>query len=464
MVHSSLYELIITFSPIERKEVLRFLQSPFFNLRKDVVALYEYLCRSTEPTKEQVWAVLFESETFNEPKLRLLMSYLHRLLEQYLIVKEQGADDLNGELSLATSYRKRGLKTAFDRTQKNMEKMLANQPLRNALFHEYQYRLRWEAHQSNYALNPTDISQLRDLSDGADLVYIAQKLQLICQMVAHQSIYHSTVQSDVEIVSVLLQHHAAWEDLPAIALYQHCYQMLKTPQEEAYFTAFKTALIQQSHFFPAEEMHSLFILAVNYCIRRLNAGQQHYFKEALDLYKKGLEHEYLFENGMLTRFTYHNIVAAGLFTGEHDWVRQFIYDYKNHIEKRYRDSAFSFNLARLEYTQKNHDSVLELVQKANYRDPLLNLAAKTLLLKTYYEINEFDLLTSHLDAMRNYIHRKHVIGYHKTNYLNIIKYMERVMKLLPNDRAGLEALQQSISQEEVLTERVFFLEITQKLI
>ncbi len=460
MVHSSLYELIVTFSPIERKEVDRFLQSPFFNLRKDVIALYQYLCSHPEPTKSGAWILLFEPEPINEQKLRLLMSYLYRLLEQYLIVKEQGADELNGELSLATSYRKRGLKDAFDRTHKNMEKMLDRQPLRNVLYHEYQYRLRWEAHQSNYALNPTDISQLRTLSDGADLVYIAQKLQLICQMAAHQSIYQSAVQSDVEIVSVLLHHHEAWKSLPAVALYQYCYEMLLNPNEELYFTAFKTALIEQSQFFPTEEMHGLFILAVNYCIRRLNTGQQIYFKEALDLYKKGLIHGYLFENGMLTRFTYHNIVAAGLYTGEHDWVRQFINEYKNYIEKRYRESAFSFNLARLEYAQKNHDSVLDLVQKANYRDPLLNLAAKTLLLKTYYEINEFDLLSAHLDAMRNYVHRKHVIGYHKTNYLNIIKYMERVIKLLPNDRSAMEALHQSIAQEEVLTERVFFLEIT----
>ncbi|HRI60281.1 MAG TPA: hypothetical protein PK228_11175, partial [Saprospiraceae bacterium] len=142
-----------------------------------------------------------------------------------------------------------------------------------------------------------------------------------------------------------------------------------------------------------------------------------------------------------------------------EWVRYFIGEYKNKLEKTYRESAFSYNLARLEYESGHYGYVLELLQKANYRDPLLNLAAKTLLLKTYYDMGEHDLLQSHLDAMRNYIHRKRVIGYHRTNYLNIIRFTEKVMRLNTVDKKELEALRQAIGQEEVLTEKNFFLKV-----
>lgn len=165
---------------------------------------------------------------------------------------------------------------------------------------------------------------------------------------------------------------------------------------------------------------------------------------------------YLYEHGILSRFTYHNVVAAALHTGEHDWARGFIHSYKNHLEKRYRESAFSFNLARLEYAQANYGLVLELLQTANYRDPLLNLAAKTLLLKTYYDLREHDLLQSHLDAMRNYIHRKRVIGYHRSNYLNIVRYMEKLLKLLPGDKPAHRNLLAVIQAEERLSEKSFF--------
>jgi tetratricopeptide (TPR) repeat protein len=127
------------------------------------------------------------------------------------------------------------------------------------------------------------------------------------------------------------------------------------------------------------------------------------------------------------------------------------------VEKKHRESAFSFNLARLEYASRHYGHVLELLQHANYRDPLLNLAAKTLLLKTYYDLREHDLLQSHLDAMRNYVQRKRVIGYHRTNYLNIIRYTEKMLRLNPMDKAAVEALRKAVEGEAVLTEKGFLM-------
>lgn len=103
--------------------------------------------------------------------------------------------------------------------------------------------------------------------------------------------------------------------------------------------------------------------------------------------------------------------------------------YKNSLEKPYRESAYHFNLARLEFCKKNYGAVLDLLQKANYRDVLVNLAIKTLLLKTYYELDEYNLLESHLHAMQNYIHRKRILGYHRANYLNIIRYTGKLLAL-----------------------------------
>ncbi len=235
--------------------------------------------------------------------------------------------------------------------------------------------------------------------------------------------------------------------------------MLRDSAEETHFIRFKALLLHYSGHFSYDELHGLYILALNYCVRRINAGAVRFSGEALELYKEGLEKGYLLEDGVLSRFTYHNVVAAGLQSGDLDWVRYFIHDYKNKLEKRYRESSFSFNLARLEYAQRNYGHVLELLQKANYRDPLLNLAAKSLLLKTYHDLGEFDLLQSHLDAMRNYIHRKRVIGYHRTNYLNMIRYTEKLMRLNAWDRKAVDALRDAVQAEEILTEKAFFQKI-----
>jgi len=459
MEKSSLYQLIRSFSAVELRDVRKFLQSPFFNQRKDLVDLFEYLAGGAPPRKAAVWHSLAGTAPFNDQKVRLLMSYLHNLLEQYIAVKELTADPLNVQLHSAVGFRKRRMNEPFERVRKNLSKSLAAQALRNTAFFETLRRLQWEAHQVAYPQMPTDISRLQELSGTTDVIYLAQKLQLICLLTAHQTVYQTDLDTGWEAEVIARAESEDFARLPAIAVYLHCYRMLRYPNAETHFQQFKRMLLDQAPCFSGEEMHGFYILATNYCVRRLNAGDLRFYSEVLDLYKEGLEKAYLFEDGVLSRFTYHNVVAAGLHTGELVWVRYFINEYKHRLEKRYRESAFSLNLARLEYAQRNYGFVLELLQKANYRDPLLNLTAKTLLLKTYYDLGEYDLLQSHLDAMRNYINRKRVLGYHRTNFLNIIRYMEKIIRLNAMDKASVESLQNALMNEEVLTEKGFFLKI-----
>jgi hypothetical protein len=459
MDNTNLFQLIQSFSPVELRDVRRFLHAPFFNQRKDMVVLFEWLCTMPSATKEMTWQHLFGDIPFETQKFRLHVSYLHRLLEQYLIVKESTADTLANQVTLAVSYRKRNNPQAFERVRKTLEKALKSQPLRNAYYHQNHYNLLWESHQHNYTLNPTDVAQLRELSNAADVVYLSQKLRLVCLLAAHQSVYQAEIEHPREKELLAMAERPEYAHEIAITIYVACYRMLRLPDEEDFFQQFKTMLIEQSSSFSAEEVHGLFILAINYCVRKINSGQDAYSREVLELYKSGLTKGYLFENGILRRFTYYNIVAVGLQSNEREWVRYFIHEYKNRLEKKYRESLFGFNLARLEYAYQNYSYVLELLQKVNYRDILLNLSAKTLLLKTYFALGEEQMLLSHLDAMRNYIHRKHIIGYHRTNYLNVVRYMEKFIGLQRSDKAAVAAYRDLLEKEETLSEKKFFIDL-----
>jgi hypothetical protein len=458
MEKSNLFQLIQALSPVEMRDLLKFLQSPYFNQRHDLLVLYTVLAASTTaPEKQYVWQQLHPDIGYDDQKMRLLMSYLLRLVEQFFVQKELESNALQSDLLLAIAYRKRTMPDAFERVQRELERNLGKQPLRDDKFYEIQQDLQWERFQWAYANNPTEIALLHTISDISDVAYLIRKLRLICLLTAHQAVYPSEATPlDWADKIIQLAEQQPLEQHPSLQVYLMCCYMLRYPNQEMHFKNFKSALFTYSNHFAQEEMHGLYIWAINYCVKQLNASQQDYLREVLDLYKEGLERGYLFENGILSRFTYHNIVAAGLQTEELDWVRYFINEYKHKLEKQYRESSFSFNLARLEYASRRYAYVLELLQKANYRDPLRNLAAKTLLLKTYYETSELEALQSHLDAMRNYIHRKRVLGYHRSNYLNIIKYTEKLMHTDFRNRKAVERLLTDIQQEKVLTEKAYF--------
>ncbi|MBL7826895.1 MAG: hypothetical protein JNJ57_09720 [Saprospiraceae bacterium] len=459
MDQTSLQHLIQTFSPIEKRDAKRFLNSPFFNQRKDLIDLFELYCHAPDTGKVMAWQLVVGAETYDDQKFRLLQSYLFKLLEKYLSTKELLSDEASEKLALLAAYRKRNATDAFQHARKSLEKKLAYSPYRNGQFHETQFKLLWETHQLNYIQNPTDNALLKELSRASDIQYLSQKLRLICLLAAHQSVYQNSDRLDDDQSVLALASKEEYCNLPAVSIYLLCYNMLTEPDKETHFQQFKSFLISKSGHFSGSEMHGLFILAINYCIRKINAGQDTYSKQVLELYQIGLEKTYLFENDQLSRFTYYNIVAIGIQTGELEWVRYFINEYKNRLEKKFRESMFSFNLARLEYALRNFGFVLELLQKANYRDILLNLSAKTLLLKTYHELGERDALESHMDAMRNYIHRKRIIGYHRTNYLNVVRYMEKLIRLNLDDRQAVNAFVDSVRKEPVLSEKSFFLNL-----
>jgi len=458
MKNSNLYTLIQSFSTVERREVVKFLRSPYFNSRNDLLLLFEFLANTENPDKKDAWrSAVTAKQKFDDQKCRLLTSYLYKLLEQYISLKELTSDPLNNKLHTAKAYRRRGLLNTFDRTKNVLEKNISKSEFESANVLLVKYGLQLEQYRIATQQDPTDATLLPQMTESLDAYYLSNRLRLICLSIAQRGVYHTEAQPESDNDILAFAEKEKWKTVPTVSIYLSCFYMLSQPEEQSHFQTFKKQLLGIKGQFDAEEMRGLYLMAINYCVRRLNEGEKPFFSEALDLYKPGLESGSLLENGVLSRFTYHNIVAAGLKTGELDWVRYFIHEHKNSLERKYRDSSFSFNLARLEYTRRNFGPVLELLQRANYRDLLLNLAAKTLLLKTYYELAEYDLMQSHLDAMRNYIRRKRMIGYHKKNYLNILKYAEKLLKTNILDKPAIRQLKTSIDKEEVLTEREWLL-------
>ncbi len=458
MEKSQLAQLIRTFSPTERREIRKFLRSPFINVRADVVQLFEEFCENDMPDKTTTKRRLAGQTALSDEAMRLTMTYLMRLLERYMALKEFETNNTQRDLLLIAALRKRGLDAFFERQKKRLEKTLDAQPLRDEAYYETGFHLHWETHQLVSTTDPAETTYLRAATQSADVAYFARKLRLICLSAVQQSVYRTEQQPEQDQPLIEYAERTLAAEAPVIALYLHCYHMIQTPDEEVHFQRFKEMLLGNLTLFPPGETRNLFIWAINYCVRQLNQGQARYFQEVADLYKPGIESGTLLENGMISQYTYYNIVAVMLQTGDMEWIDYFIHAYKNNLEKKHRESTFSFTLARLRYAQKLYDPVLELLQKANYRDPLLNLAAKTLLLKTWYELEEFETLQSHLDAMRNYIRRKRVLGYHRTNYLNIIKYTDKLLNINRLDKQETEKLRKQIDVEENLTERSWLLE------
>jgi len=464
MQTSKLIQLFSTLSSYDRRAFEKFLHSPYFNQRADMVHLFEILDATpvADLEKEQVFTQIFPNQPYDDQQFRLLMSYLFRLLEQFLLQETLQTEAFESErqLILLAAYRKTQVARLYAQQLRKAEKMLEQSDLRHAEFYYQNYRLQVERFRRISTEKPSGELNQQELSDTLDVAYIALKLRQACLLLSQQAVYEVSLEYQANLLPEILRYveQADLVQIPAIGLYYFCYQMTQEAEAEPYFHRFKKELLEKSDLFPAGEIRDLYLLAINYCVRQINEGKARFYHEVLDLYKGGLRGEYLLENGILSRFTFHNIVTAGLRTSEFDWVEQFIQHYRKALERPHRESSVSYSRAQLAYSRRNFDKALALLQKFNYRDVLFNLGAKTVLLKIYYELDEYDLLLAHLEAMEKFIRRKRVLGYHRSNYLNIVTFTKRLMQLNIFDKAAVEELRKAIEAEEILTEREWLLE------
>ncbi|MFZ4478091.1 MAG: hypothetical protein ACOYPR_23055, partial [Saprospiraceae bacterium] len=223
MQKSQLAQLIQSFSGQEKREILKFLRSPYFNVREDVIQLFDWFCTEKTPDKERAKAQLSDADPLSDQALQLRMTYLMRLLEQYLAQKEFDGNEIQQNISVAISLRKRGLLVPFERQKKWVQKSLESQPMRDVQYYESKFRLHWETHQLGSIVEPTNTEHLQAASAAADIVYVAQKLRLICLNAAQQAVYRADFQSswESEVVQFAEKNFAA--EIPVIAIYLHCY-------------------------------------------------------------------------------------------------------------------------------------------------------------------------------------------------------------------------------------------------
>jgi len=481
MEKSRLLKLLRTLSKEELRGLKKFVSNPFFNQRSEVPALLDVLEKSLKanrslPDKEQAYRQIFagrlndelalESKSASKPapgfddhRVRMAMSFLYQLTGQFLAVQDFLNDKPQYHRRLAAIFRRRHLPEQFAKTCEEAIVVHERQPFRDAAFFEENYQILLEKHRFAVESQTFENLDFQELSDRLDYTFLARKLWQSCFMLSHQSVSNASYRFGLlEAVLAQIEETRAL-NIPAVSIYYYCYRALTNPAEKTHFQRFKKLLMQHGELFPAEELRDLFILAINFCIRQYNAGNQDYLAEQFEFYKEGFAKKYFLTDGALSRYTYQNAATIGLVLHELKWVEQFVHEYRPALKEEHRESLFSFNLARLEYQRRDLGKALQLLQKAEYKDLMLSLAAKTLQMKIFYELQEFDLLESHLQAIRAFIRRKKVMGYHRENYLNTVSFTQKLLETNLFDKDAKTALRREIEATKALAEKEWLLKM-----
>ncbi len=463
MQKSRLIEILHTFSKKELRELKKWLASPFHNQRKDVIELIDYLSKNLHRevllNKEKIFKFLYPSEPFDDSKMRQVVHFTMKALENYLAYISFLEKGDTQELYLAREYRKRNLSRQFEKSIKAIEVTQSSPKFQDDFFLYQKYELQAERYKFyNKSAKRTQTFNLQEIGDSFDLYLIASKLKQACTMLSHQVVYKTEYKYTFlqEILDHIEKNRALLE-LPAIGTYFFIYQTIVEPDNIQHFNNLKNQLDYSHNTLPINEMRNIYTSAINYCSKKINSGKSDFIKEAWELIKKGIENKILFDDGILNRFIFRNFIAIGITLKYFKEAEEAIHKYGQFLAKEYQENYINLSLAKLFFAKKDYDKAMQLVNQYEFKDILDNLSAKTMLLKMYYELSEFQTLESLLESMRAYLQRKKQLGSRINGYKNIVRYTKKLIKVNPYNKEQVAKLRKEIEEATPLTEKAWLL-------
>jgi hypothetical protein len=456
MQKSQLIQVLRTFSRKELRELGKWVESPAHNQRQDVVFLYEYLTEKDRLycdeflSKAEVFSYIYPKEDYDDARFRQTMHFFMKVVEDFLAFTEWRENEGRFNLMLAKVYRKRNFLKGFKKYVNKARSALESQPIRNELFHRGTYDILQEQYLAQSKQKRVTAYNLQELSEALDVSYLSEKLRQSCHMLTHQKVYK--VDYTIGLIEPVLLYieEKDFLKIPAVAIYYYALKTLTNVEEEIHFQHLKQQILSHEDAFPKNELRDIYLMAINYCIGKLNAGKEQFLQETFELYRKGVESFILIENGVITRWTFRNIVSAGLKVKEYEWVKQFISDYQQYLDETYKESIVHYSLGVLYSAMGDYKQAMSLFARADYKDVLLTLNAKSLLLKMYYEQDELDAMESLIESMQAYVRRKEVMGYHKQSYKNALSLTKKLIRINPYNPEQKSGLEKEVKEADPL--------------
>lgn len=463
MQYSDLFNLFFSLSEEEHREAKKFLRSPYFNKREDVVLLFDYLLLQKEKKKpdwsrENAYLYATKESKFDEAKMRHLMSYLMQLLLRFLSIQYYEKDSNQVELNLYKALKNKNLEKKSNQIFTDRTKTLEHEVLRNKHYHFQKFQ--WLSEQFDEAMKKrrTGDLQLENMTEEFTKYYLSEALRQASALLSYQNVTSQRFDLSFADDLIRLAESKNYQSIPAIAVYYHSFFSLKNPDDASHFFELKKILIQNWSLFPKTEISDIYRIAINYCIKKQNKGETTFVREGFELYKMGIENEILLEKGELSVFTYNNVHLLADKLGEFDWIISFLEKYKSLLPAEQREHHYQFNLAQFYFRRKQYDKAMPMLQTLEFQDVLHNLDARKMLLIMYFDLGEFKALDAHLDSFAVYLQRQKLVGYHKESFSNLLKFAKKLLIINSLSKKEKDILKKEIDNCSVVAEKNWLLQ------
>ena len=467
MKDTKFFRFLSSMSVYELKRFRKYLCSPLHNEDKTFITLFDivlpYLDTDSKPvTRELIGKKLFPKKKLSNLDYARLFTNFARRIEGFMALEQYYSRPVREYTDLLDVLNRRHLGKYFPDMFTYVKKLHHREAKRSGEYYLDTYRI--EALHHDYLEAKQERSTNKNLLEtlsALDIYYLVTKLRYCAAMLHYQEFL--SLQGEIGLIHEILAHcsDGRYDSVPLIKAYYYTVMSLIEPDREEHFELMKDILFAHSDSIATESQQDLFAFAIVYCINKINYGNISYQRKVFELYKQALTKNILYRDGMLSPWDYKNIVTIGLRNKEYKWTDSFIEKYKSQLPKAERENAYTFNRARYYFATAKYDKVLELLQGVEYNDIFYLLDSKTTLMKTYYELGEYQPLQSLKESFRILLRRKKLISeLNQVNYGNFARFTMKLFRADVKNKTQMASLKKQIENTPNIADRSW---ITDKL-
>jgi hypothetical protein len=398
-----------------------------------------------QPSKSEVFEKIFPGQPYKEQQLRYVLSDLYRQAIRFLAhsTLAENESELNpfirqGLASRGADKPYLSLPDPFDQSEIHEPK-----PDHHLLLFREQYN-----HLNHFLSrkNRTDPEALTITAKNLDIFYLSTKLKMLCELINSQNVKSGAFDFFLreEIEDKIQQ--GEFSETPSIAVYFGILKTLTEPEVESHFEFLQQKLAHYDQRFVRDELRDIYKYLMNYCIKKINLGDQQYLHKLFSIYQTVLKNRSIYNGRFLSQWDFKNIVVVGIRAGQNKWVESFINGHIHDLPTAEQENARTYNLAYLNFSNGDYHAALRMLQNVEFTDIYYQLDMRSVILKCYYEMDDYEALNYHLAAFRLFLSRNKVVSdYQRTIYRNLIRFSGKLMQA-KGDKSRVTTVANEIEQ------------------
>jgi hypothetical protein len=185
----------------------------------------------------------------------------------------------------------------------------------------------------------------------------------------------------------------------------------------------------------------------------MRLGNEYYLKVLFDINKMRLEKgAAILGNNRINKALYHQILRNALALNEIKWAEEFIKDYTPKLNIELQKTMEALAMGYLCFVKEEYRQALFHINNVEFVDIRDKLHVRILSAKSYYQLNERELLIHYCDSSKHFINSTDAIDAETRNaYMGFFKYIEKlVLNKANRDIKSLEKLKNNIVNDKSL--------------